>query len=89
MSIYLIALHKPSEEIWRRVESAWPRRHRFVTDALAFVAPKGAVDPSGVADVAGLGGGGADSGFVVAMDKYLSYSPTKDNEWLDEMEEEK
>lgn len=89
MSIYLIALHKPSEEIWRRVESAWPSRHRFVTDALAFVAPKGAVDTSGVAEVAGIGGDNTNSGFVVAMDNYLSYSPTKDNEWLDEMEEKK
>lgn len=86
MSIYLIALHKPSEEVWRRVESAWPRRRRFVTDTLAFVAPEGAVEASGVAEVAGIGGDDTNGGFVVAMDNYLSYSSIEDNEWLDEME---
>ena len=40
MSIYIVTLNAPSELAWERLKDTWPKRHRIVTDHIAFVAPE-------------------------------------------------
>ena len=82
MSIFLIALHEPNEEVWKTVASKWPKRHHYVSDRLALVAPEGITVTSDIANQVGMNTEMRVSGLVVQMDAYNGFGAADTVQWL-------
>ena len=68
MSVCLVTLEEKNEQVWERIGETWPKRHRLVTDTMAFVAPKGLSVPEAVSDAIGMNPEEDVSGFVVPLE---------------------
>lgn len=68
MRVYLITLEEKNEQAWERIREAWPKRHRLVTDTMAFVAPEGISVAEDVSDAIGMNAEEDVGGFVVPLE---------------------
>ena len=89
MNVYLITLQEKNEGVWKKIETAWPKRCHFVTDTLAFVAPEGITVPEEISEEIGMDKEEDVLGFVVQMDAYVGHSFVSTINWIDNAETEK
>ena len=83
MSVYLITLEEKNEQAWERIRETWPKRHRLVTDTMAFVAPEGVSVPKDVSDAIGMNPGEDVGGFVVQLESYAGRSFNSTLKWIE------
>ena len=67
MSVYLVVLHKPDENAWGRLKSAWPDNHYTLTDRIAFVAPDEITLTEKIGDLVGMDENHKVTGFVAEI----------------------
>ena len=85
MSIFLIALIEPDDEVWRVVREEWADHHEMLSDAMAFVRPPGVSTPNTVKERIGISPEeDAPTGIVVEISpgSVSGALPTRSVEWL-------
>ena len=89
MSIYLVALTKPDEKVWERIEQKWSDSHSIASETVAFILSNGESTPFTVRTQLGISTDDQDpSGIVVAIHPY-DYSgvvPMDTVNWLRDAE---
>ena len=82
MSVHLIAPEEKNEQVREKIEETRPKRYRFVTDTLAFVAPEGITVAEDVSEAIGMNPEEDVSGFVVRMESYAGRGFRSTLEWM-------
>lgn len=83
MSVYLITLEEKNEQVWEKIRETWPKRHRLVTDTMAFVAPEGITVAKDVSDAIGMNPEEDVGGFVVPLESYAGRSFSSTLKWIE------
>lgn len=86
MSVCLITLEEKNEQARERIREAWPKRHRLVTDTMAFVALEGISVAEDVSDAIGMNPEEDVGGFVVPLESCAGRSLGSTIKWLKKAE---
>ena len=75
MSVYLVALVEPDDDVWSRIEAEWPENHYRLAETLAMVSipSNGVSTPSSVAERIGFDDAQGRLGMVLKMDYSNAY----------------
>lgn len=86
MSVYLISLNEPSDEVWDKVKNLWPGRHYLLTDRMAFIAPEGITVTQDIADQLDMNPDGGIAGIVVELGNYAGFNRAGLAEWVEKVQ---
>ena len=91
MSIYIVALNEPSDQVWAALKENWPARHYVMNNVTAFVAPEGIVPADTICKTIGVSPEGQKRGIVgeIAGSSLQGWTSTGLVDWLQKARNER